>query len=123
MTVLNTLRARWIFAVAAVSAALLLLLALQGPDASAGGVAQASRAKTVNIANFAFKPGKLTVAKGTKVTFSNSDGVPHTATRAGSFDTGRISPDSAKSVKLSRAGTFAYHCSIHPSMHGKIVVK
>ena len=122
MTALHTHRARWIFAIAVASVAL-LLVALRGSDASAGEVAQASRAKSVNIANFAFKPGNLTVAKGTKVTFSNSDGVPHTATRAGSFDTGRISPGGSKSVKLARAGTFAYHCSIHPSMHGKIVVR
>jgi len=122
MTVIDTPRARWIFAIAVASVAL-LPVALRGSDASAGEVAQASRAKTVSIAGFAFKPGKLTVAKGTRVTFSNSDGVPHTATRAGSFDTGRISPGSAKSVRLSRAGTFAYHCSIHPSMHGKIVVR
>lgn len=122
MTVPNTHRARWTFAIAVASVAL-LLVALRGSDASAGEVAQASRAKSVNIANFAFKPGKLTVAKGTKVTFANSDGVPHTATRAGSFDTGRISSGGSKSVKLSRAGTFAYHCSIHPSMHGKIVVR
>jgi plastocyanin len=122
MAVLRTPRARWIVAVAVASIAL-LLVALRGSDASAGEVAQASRAKTVSIANFAFKPGKLTVAKGTKVSFSNSDGVTHTATRAGSFDTGHISPGSSKSVKFSRAGTFAYHCSIHPSMHGKIVVR
>lgn len=122
MAVLYIPRARWIFAVAVVAVAL-LLLALRGSDASAREGAQASRASTVNIANFAFKPGKLTVAKGTKVSFSNSDGVTHTATRAGSFDTGHISPGSSKSVKFSRAGTFAYHCSIHPSMHGKIVVR
>lgn len=76
----------------------------------------------MKIANFAFKPGKLTVARGTTVTFSNSDSAPHTATRRGSFDTGRIGAGGSKSVKFSRRGTFSYLCSIHPSMRGKIVV-
>jgi plastocyanin len=121
MTILDSPRARWIltFAIATIA---LLFAALYGSNASAGEVAQTSRAKTVSIANFAYKPGKLTVAAGTKVSFSNSDSAPHTAT-AGGFDTGRIGPGGSKSVKLSRKGTFSYHCAIHPSMHGKIVVK
>jgi plastocyanin len=110
--------------IVAVTIAAIALLAgiLHGSNASAG-VAQASRAKSVSIVNFAFRPGKLTVASGTSVTFANTSSAPHTATRAGSFDTGRISPGKSKTVKFSRKGTFAYHCMIHPSMHGKIVVQ
>lgn len=122
MTLLDLRRARWILTVA-IAAIALLVVAVRGSDASAGEVAQTSRAKTVSIVNFAFKPSNMTVTAGSKVTFSNTSSAPHTATRAGSFDTGRIGPGASKSVKLSRKGTFAYHCSIHPSMHGKIVVK
>ncbi len=122
MTILDSPRARWILTFA-ISTIALLFAALYGSNASADEVAQTSRASTVKIANFAYKPGKLTVTAGTKVSFSNSDSAPHTATRAGAFDTGRIGPGASKSVKLSRKGTFSYHCTIHPSMHGKIVVK
>lgn len=118
MTILDFPRARWILAIAIATVALLVV-----SQASAGEVAQTSRAKTVKIAGFAFKPGTVTVSRGTTVTFSNSDSAPHTATRRGSFDTGRIGPGGAKSVKLSRKGTFSYLCAIHPSMRGKIVVK
>jgi len=107
----------------AIAVGALLVVALHGSSASAGEVAQASRAQKVSIVNFAFRPGKLTVASGTSVTFANTSSAPHTATRAGSFDTGRIGPGSSKTVKFSRKGTFAYHCMIHPSMHGKIVVR
>ena len=95
---------------------------LGGEGASAGETARASKAATVNINHFAFHPPTLTVAKGTTVTFSNTSSVTHTATRDGSFDTGRIKPGTAVAVRFKQKGTFAYHCEIHPRMHGKIVV-
>ena len=122
MTLLDLRRARWAFTIL-IAAIALIVAAVHGSDASAGAVAQTSRAKTVSIVDFAFRPSKVTVAAGTKVSFANTGSAPHTATRAGSFDTGTIGPGRSKTVKFSRKGTFAYHCTIHPSMHGKIVVK
>lgn len=101
----------------------LALMALQGGLAAAEPPALASRAKSVGIDGFAFRPGTLTVSRGTIVSFVNSDRVAHTATRAGSFDTGRIRPGRSASVRFNRRGTFAYHCTIHPFMKGKIVVQ
>lgn len=82
------------------------------------------RAKTVRvqISEFAFHPPTLHVKAGTRVVFANDDTTAHTATRGGSFATGHIQPGHAVTVKLRRAGVYAYHCSIHPFMHGKIVV-
>jgi len=77
----------------------------------------------VKIRNFAFHPGELTVAKGTTVAFVNRDSTTHTATRAGSFNTGHIRPGRSATVEFKRAGVYAYHCMIHNYMHGKIVVK
>jgi plastocyanin len=122
MRVLEFPRARWVLAVA-IAAVALLIMAMYGSNASAGGAAQASRAKGVSITNFSFRPGKLTVSRGSRVSFSNRDGVTHTATKAGSFDTGHIAPGKSKTITFARRGIFAYHCSIHPSMHGKIVVR
>ena len=95
--------------------ALLLVALLSVP-------AQASAAKTVSIVNFAFKPANLTVAKGTRVTFSNTSGIAHTATDKGAFDSGKIKAGKSFTVRFSQTGTFAYHCKIHPTMQGKIVV-
>ena len=82
------------------------------------------RAKTVRvqISEFAFHPHTLHVKAGTRVVFANDDTTAHTATREGSFATGHIQPGHAVTVKLKRAGVYAYHCSIHSFMHGKIVV-
>jgi plastocyanin len=118
----NLGRGRASVAVTAAVAALLLFAASPGSSASMSSVATASRAKTVDIHNFAFHPRTLEIGKGTKVVFSNSSAVAHTATRRGVFDTHRIKPGHSVGVRFEQRGTFPYHCKIHPEMHGKIVV-
>jgi plastocyanin len=97
------------------------LIATQAVPAAAPG-AQSSRVKAVDISNFEFHPKALSVGKGGRVAFSNSSGTAHTATDAGAFDTGRIKPGRSVTVRFQQKGTFRYHCTIHPFMHGKIVV-
>jgi plastocyanin len=76
----------------------------------------------IDIADFAF-PATTTVNAGDTVTWSNTSGVVHTATADdGSFDTGSISDGASGSVTFDEAGTFPYHCTIHASMTGSIVV-
>ena len=78
----------------------------------------------VTIAGFAFSPATVTVSVGDTVTWTNNDGVAHTATaNGGSFDTGNIGGGSSDSVTFDTAGTFAYHCKIHAAMTGKVVVQ
>jgi plastocyanin len=101
----------------------LLALAVVRDATAADPTATTSGAAKVNINHFAFHPGALHVTKGARVAFTNSSGVTHTATRAGSFDTGRIKPGTSVVVRFTQKGTFAYHCSIHPFMKGKIVVE
>jgi plastocyanin len=102
-------------------------LSLAGLFAAAGESAteaSASRAASERIENFEFQPTPLRVSAGTSVVFSNRSGVTHTATEnGGGFDTGRIRPGKSASVTFKRAGTYVFHCTIHPFMHGKIVVR
>jgi plastocyanin len=100
----------------------LMLAGIHSAGVASGPAASVSKVAKVDINNFAFHPPTLTVAKGTSVTFSNSSKVSHTATRGGAFDTGVIKPGKSFSVRFTQKGTFAYHCEIHPLMHGKIVV-
>jgi plastocyanin len=100
----------------------LALIGIRDAIASSGPTAGASRTLTVSIPGFAYRPAALRVGVGTSVVFSNRSGTAHTATRRGSFDTGRIKPGKAVAVRFARKGTFAYHCTLHPFMHGKIVV-
>jgi plastocyanin len=100
----------------------LMLAGIHSAGASSGRTATASTVAKVDINHFAFHPPTLAIAKGGSVTFSNSSKVSHTATRGGAFDTGVIKPGKSVSVRFKQRGTFAYHCEIHPEMHGKIVV-
>ncbi len=97
-----------------------------GLRAAAGesATATASRAATERIAHFEYQPTPLTVAAGTTVAFSNQSNTSHTATEnGGGFRTGVIRPGTSASVTFKRPGTYVFHCSIHPFMHGKIVVR
>ena len=100
----------------------LALVGLRGQVAAAGEIATASRTATVDIVNFAYKPATLTVAAGSRVVFSNTSSMTHSATRENGFDTKLIKPGKSAAINFPRKGTFRYHCLIHPSMRGKIVV-
>jgi plastocyanin len=78
----------------------------------------------VKVVGFAFAPQTVTVAVGDTVTWTNGDNVTHTATAdGGSFDTGSIAGGTRSAgVTFNTAGTFAYHCRIHASMHGTVAV-
>jgi plastocyanin len=79
---------------------------------------------SVSIANFAFSPTALTIKTGTKVTWTNNDTVTHTVTAdKGAFDAGPLSPGNSFSFTFTKAGTYSYHCNIHPSMKATIVVQ
>jgi plastocyanin len=70
-----------------------------------------------------FEPKQIDVTHGATVTFTNTGSEVHTATADdGSFDTGTLNPGDGKAVMFHEAGTFAYHCTLHPWMQGQVVV-
>ena len=97
----------------------LLLVCLLAPAA-----ARSDNAAAVKIDNFTFGPGKLEVAKGTTVTWTNQDDIPHSillgalGVRSKALDT-----DNTFTFQFDKAGTFSYICGLHPQMHGQVVVK
>lgn len=83
----------------------------------------ASSGNSVSIMNFSFSPNSLTVKVGTKVTWTNHDSVTHTVTAdQGAFNS-PVPPGGSFSFTFSKAGTYAYHCMIHPSMTATIIVQ
>lgn len=71
-----------------------------------------------------FSPSPRTVTVGQTVSWHNALGATHTATAdGGGFNTGSIAAGATSTpITMSTAGTFAYHCSIHPSMVGTLTV-
>lgn len=77
----------------------------------------------VTIIDFAFQPASLTVAPGTTVTWTNAGAVAHTVT-GDTWGSGQLQPGMIYSYTFSTAGTYAYHCSNHPTlMNATVVVK
>jgi amicyanin len=98
-------------------AALALVVLLPIPGARAG------TDHAIEIADFAFQPGTVTITVGDTVTWTNRDPVVHTATStAGAFDSGELGTGESYQVTFTEPGTFDYLCTPHPSMTGRIVV-
>ena len=76
------------------------------------------------LANRAFSPDELDVAVGDTVTWTNTDSIAHTSTsdRSG-WDSGVVAPGGRFSFAFQAAGTYQYHCAIHPGMVGTVVVR
>jgi plastocyanin len=77
--------------------------------------------QSVDIKNFAFTPGSITIAPGDSVTWTNSDGTTHTVTGSG-WGSGSLADGATYTHKFNTTGDFAYHCSIHLSMTGVVHV-
>ena len=78
----------------------------------------------VKIDNFTFGPDTLTVPVNTTVTWTNKDDIPHVvASNDGVFKSRALDTDQSYSYTFTKPGTYAYYCSIHPKMVGKIVVQ
>jgi plastocyanin len=121
-----------------VVAALTLALAT-GCGSSGSSTDSSTKAgpNTVTSKLLSFKPEKLTVKVGTKVTWTAGDGIGHTVT-TGTFTVGSDglrtaeNPDGLIDMPLSsgrdvsftftKAGTYVYYCSIHKGMAGEIDV-
>lgn len=92
-----------------------------GPSTSGGPVATTS----VELKNIAFAPAAIRVAAGATVTFTNNDGVNHNVTFTESTVTsvGNFASGARQVVMPQTTGTYAYHCTIHPSMQGTVLVQ
>jgi len=103
------------------AAALFLVIGL----AALAGPLPARAADTViTISNFAFTPAEVTVTVGTKVIFRNGDDTVHSVVADdGGFHSPALDSGHEFAFTFVRAGTFSFHCGLHPFMQGKIIVK
>lgn len=84
---------------------------------------------SVAIKDFAFTPAKITVKKGTTVTWTNEDSMGHNVVADDTANSGGL-PSSSELLSqgeqfthtFTEVGTFAYHCAPHPNMKGTVEV-
>jgi amicyanin len=87
-----------------------------------------ARAATVEIVEDTavgyYDPAEVVVAVGATVTWVNRSGFPHNVV----FDGGVLPPsslfadDETYEVEFNTAGSFAYTCTVHPTMRGSVIV-
>jgi plastocyanin len=123
----------------AAGAVVLATVGLGGGKSAAGngmaGMAMASQAGNVSgastpvatdsvaIKNFAFSPATVTVTAGSTVVWTNNDSIQHDVTfNGGGIVSGAMNHNDTFSHTFPTAGTYHYICSIHPFMHGTVIV-
>jgi plastocyanin len=73
-----------------------------------------------------FRPPSITIAAGQSVTWMFQDVNPHTVTADdASFSSAQtgLANGQRYSHTFTQPGTYAYHCFIHPQMHGTVTVQ
>jgi len=81
---------------------------------------------SIIIQNFTFSPASLPIQNGTTVTWTNQDTAPHQPTSDSgpvSFSSDPLAQGASFIFMFTTPGTYTYHCAIHPSMTGTIVVQ
>lgn len=100
--------------------------------ANANNVSIVVGASTLGTDAFAPNPSSGSFAARPKVIWTNADrqadsyggtGVPHhLVSDTGLFDSGTLSAGESYGFTFPAAGTYSYHCTLHPSMVGTITL-
>lgn len=110
----------------------------EGSKDEASNEASSASANSVTMKLISFKPGKIEVASGTEVTWTQTDPGFHTVTSGtvvqggsgvtreadGKFSSEELATDETFSFTFKEPGTYPYYCNIHPAtMRGEVTVK
>jgi plastocyanin len=72
---------------------------------------------------FAFNPATVSVAVGKSVTWTNGDTAQHSIVMdAGGCQADPFAGGATATLVFNVAGSYAYHCGIHPTMKGTVTV-
>jgi plastocyanin len=121
----NRMSTKWIQAIRTIgmSVAVVAMLSFGISRNVLANDASAPSGADVKIDNFSFAPQTISVTVGTTVTWTNRDDIPHTVVSTdGVFKSKARDTDEKFSYTFTKAGTYAYFCSIHPKMTGTVVV-
>jgi plastocyanin len=96
------------------------LFALIGPAVAGSAPAERGTKRVSAYSNY-FTPNKITVSRGTKVTWVVRQGAHNVVGRG--FSSSIMSTGRTYSKKFKRGGTYRYVCTLHPGMGGKVTVR
>jgi plastocyanin len=73
----------------------------------------------------AFSPATANLVRGDTAHWTNTTGITHTTTGDSPlnfWDSGNLASNATFEQRFTVAGSYTYHCNIHPSMHGTVKV-
>jgi plastocyanin len=125
--VIRSINTYWI--AICVTATVAFSLASCGNDAAttstnaSTSVAPTAASGEVVVQGYKFPPIKATA--GSTLKLSSKDDEPHTVTADdGSFDAGPFNPSKPTTLTVpTTPGSYKFHCKVHPTMHGTLVVQ
>jgi plastocyanin len=107
-------------------AAGLAALGLAGCGGGSSGPPTTLGPNTILMKNIAYSPTTLSVKVGDTVTWVWRDGsIPHNvdgASDLSNFTSGNPKTSGAYTYTFKKAGSYAFHCDVHPAMTGTITV-
>jgi plastocyanin len=78
----------------------------------------------IEIQSLKYSEEELVIEAGTTALWKNSDPLQHTVTADDdSFDSGLIDPQQSFAMTFDTPGTYADHCTPHPFMMARVVVR
>ena len=78
----------------------------------------------IPIQNFKFSPARVVVSRGTRIVWTNKDSDAHTiSSKSARWASKALNTGRSYTQTVRRKGTIRYICSIHPFMHGTVIVK
>jgi plastocyanin len=99
------------------------LVTVLGAAMSIAAPASFAQEPMVGIGFDAYSVPQITALAGDTVMWMNDSSRPHTVTADnGAFDSGRIPVSGSFAQRFVTAGSFAYHCTLHPFMTGEVQV-
>jgi len=90
-----------------------------------GGGGNTGPTASITVHDNAYAPNVITIKVGTKVNWRNNGPSSHTVTSDSTgFDSGALAASGLFQVTFNTPGTYAYHCTFHPTtMTGTITVQ
>jgi plastocyanin len=98
------------------------------PSAAGGGAAVCAPASgtgqvQANAKDFAFTPATVTVPAGQSITWTNGDSAAHSIVLdGGQCKSEPFAGGATTTLQFDTAGSYPFHCGIHPTMKGTIEV-
>ena len=96
------------------------------PEVRASAESTANRAAlafadaAIDIVDFDYNPGSVTIKAGETVTWTQSGEEPHTVTADdGTFDSGQLATGETFSMRFDSPGTYPYFCTLHGGPGGE----